>query len=923
MKIKKHLRFIWWLVFSAITIHVVMIGRALLIMGNLQSINSRFSAEYVKLIRVLELTNGVRRAEESIRHCAFYPSSANRVAYCEALQEADEAASAAASAGVFSAEFTGSDIDSLRASLANNIRRCTAPPPSLQDKKAAQEEFARFYDTASGLRKKLSAHARSRLEANNRLSETAEGKTTELIISTSAIATFILLLMFWAAYYRRRLNRDITEQRDKILVLKSGIEQSSLGVILTNTSGTIEYVNPAFTTMYGYSPAEVTGKNPRLLKSGETPLPVYHSLWKMLLGGHPWTGELHNKTKSGGLLWVKATISPVCNSEGRLTNFMALHKDVTLERQLMAVVVEAKREAERANQAKSDFLAAMSHEIRTPLNAIVGMSELIDEAGLNKEQAQYLSIMRTASDTLISLINNILDISKIEAGKVEIEKAPFNLEELVSEVSEMMSVRAFRKYVDLNCRIEADVPVFVEGDSTRLRQVLMNLTGNAVKFVEKGYVSLHVKKLKADGDFLQLLFSVRDTGIGIPADKLETIFEKFTQADSSTTRKYGGTGLGLPIAKMLVKLMGGKIWAESEPGVGTVFYFTVNLCSNKDKKTLYLPKADIKELKGQRLLVVDENAVNRSIIREIVQSCGASCEGSADGETGLAKILKEQHKGEPFHGVFVDFNIPDMAGYEFCRRLMADASISPKPALALVTSDIVRFKRDDFHAIGVNTHILKPVKKQTVLDGALEMLTAGKAVPSSLARASEGRGPAKLLLSEAVTLACRGPMALSTTDPSAAPQKAAEYAKEELPALSALLVDDSEDNRILISSFLKGSKVKLELATDGFDALEKFRTAAYDIIFMDMQMPKMDGFETAGKLRVLETAENRVRTRVVALTAMATREDEDKALKAGCDDYLTKPIRKNTFYTYLVDFAAGRSKACRLQSPRKQSVIRP
>jgi len=668
----------------------------------------------------------------------------------------------------------------------------------------------------------------------------------------------------------RRLNREILKQRDEILVLKNAIEQSSMGVVMTNTAGEIEYVNPAYTSMYGYEPSEVLGKNPRILKSGETPQALYKSLWDTLLAGRPWTGELHNRTKSGELIWVRANISPVRDSAGRLTHFMAMHKDVTLEKRLIAEVMAAKQEADRANQAKSNFLASMSHEIRTPLNAIVGMSELLDESGMSKEQAQYLSIMRKASDTLLALINDILDISKIEAGKVELEQAPFNLEELVSTVAELMSVRALEKGVEVSCKIDADVPVFVDGDATRLRQVLMNLMGNAVKFVEKGWICLNVSKQSAGGGPLQLLFSVRDTGIGIAGDKLEAVFEKFTQADSTTTRKYGGTGLGLTISKMLIELMGGRIWVESKPGKGTTFYFTVNLLARKDNPAVYLPKADVAELKGRRFLVVDDNLVNRIIIREIVQSWGASCEGAADGAKGLEKVLEAQQKNAPFHGIFVDFNMPGMDGYEFCRRVLGDAAIEPKPALALVTSDTLRFRGKELREIGVHTHMMKPVKKQVLLENALEMLAKGH----------------------------------SAVLPA---PKAAGCAKEDLPELSVLLVDDSEDNRILISSFLKGSKIKLELAVDGSDALKKFQAGSYDIVFMDIQMPDMDGFAATARLRELEAAAGRPRTRVVALTAMAMREDVDRALKAGCDDYLTKPIKKDVLYEYLVKFAAGMS----------------
>ena len=861
-----------WLVSLIIIIYVIMAGRSVFTAVELQLTGGQSVTERVKLARLLELDNSVRRAEESSRRCSLEPSAANRAVCCEDLQAADKAASAADAAGVFPAGAAGPDIDPLRAFLANNIRLCAASSPSFPAKEEAQAEFARFYDMASGLRKKLFALASAEPEANNLRPKTEKEKVIRLVLSGSAIPAFILLLLFWVAYYLRRLNKAVVRSRDEMLVLKNGLAQSPLGVMLTDTLGTIEYINPAFSALYGYSPAEAIGKTPRILKSGEMSRPFYHSLWKELLGGRPWTGELLNRTKSKELLWVRAYISPVSNSEGDVTHFIALNKDVTLEKQLMAEVVEAKQEAEQANQAKSDFLAAMSHEIRTPLNAIIGMSELVGEAALNNEQAQYLSIMRNASDTLLSLINDILDISKIEAGKVEIETAPFNLEELLSRVVEMMSTSAFKKDVEINCKIEADVPVFVEGDANRLRKVLMNLIGNAVKFVEKGWISLNVKIQQTDGDSLLLLFSLRDTGIGIPADKLDAVLEKFTQADSSTARKYGGTGLGLPISKMLIELMGGGIGLGSKVGVGTVFCFTVSLGIQKDRRDVYLPKADIKELKGRRFLVVDDNLVSRNIIREMLQNWGASCEGAADGETGLAQIYGEQRKGAPFHGVFVDSSMPGMDGREFCRRLTADTTVNPKPALALVCSDIVQFKKEDLWAMGVNTQLMKPVKKQTVLDGALGMLAAGK------------------------------------TALSAAPRAAAGYKREDLPALAALVVDDSEDNRILISSFLKGSKVRLELAVDGFDALKKFEAGAYDIIFMDIQMPEMDGFETTVKLRGMEAAEKRARTRVVALTAMAMREDVGRAFEAGCDDYLTKPIRKDAFYAYLVDFAANRAE---------------
>lgn len=870
MKIEWHSKLTRLLLFIALLLHVGMIVRALLIMGNLQSINDHFSTKHVEFTKLLALTNSVRRAEESVRECSLRPSVQSRAAFCRDLAAADRAAAEAERAGALTQEFSAADLVQLRRVLGTNSARCADPSRAVPGPEAALAAFISFYDTASALRRKLSAHIRTQLDINLGLAAAAKQQTMELVLSSSSLATVVLLLMGWVVYSLRTLNRAVIEQRDEILVLKSGIEENPLGVVLTDTAGVIRYVNRAFTAMHGYEAAEAVGKNPRILKSGEMPQALYESLWRTLLSGRSWSGELHNKTKSGALVWVRANISPIRDTGGNLTHFMALHKDVTLEKQLMAEVVTAKREADAANQAKSDFLAAMSHEIRTPLNAIVGMSELIDEGKLSGEQAQYLSIMRGASDTLLSLINNILDISKIEAGKIDMEKVPFNLEELLSGVTEMISVSAAQKGVEVSCKIDPDVPVFVEGDATRLRQVLINLMGNAVKFVEKGWVALNVRKQRSEGECLHLIFSVQDTGIGIPTDKLASVFEKFTQADSSTTRKYGGTGLGLPISKMLIELMGGKIWAESDPGVGTIFYFTISLCPQKEKTTVYLPKADIKELKGKRFLVVDDNLINRIIIREICQSWGASCEGASGGEAGLAKVLEEQRRGAPFHAVFTDFNMPGMDGHEFCRRLLTDPAVDPKPAVALVTSDSVRFKKQDFTALGVRSFILKPVKKQSVLDGALEML----AVEKTAAPVPE--------------------------------QKTGAPGREDLPELSVLIADDAADNRMLMSSLLKNSKVRLELAVDGRDALEKFKAGTFDIVFMDMLMPEMDGFEATGRLRELEASAGRARTRVVALTAMATREDVDKALKAGCDDYLSKPIRKAVFYSYLIKFAADR-----------------
>lgn len=868
LKDPKSISLLLWLVIAA---HTVMIGRALYMMNDLRALGVRFADEHRKLTAVLSLTNTVRKAEEFVHEATHAPRAGGFSEYCGRLGAARDAAAEVDRQSALGKSFTKGDLAALDAALSERLDYCLRRSGAPVSPAEADKEFSRFYGIASGLRTRLAAHSRDKLEENAELALAAKRTTTWLVLSSSALATGILLLMMVIVFMLRGLIRAVTEQRDEILLLKNGIEESSLGVVLTDTSGRIEYVNPAFTAMHGYTAEEAVGKNPRILKSGDMPQALYASLWKSLLGGRPWNGELCNKTKGGALIWIKANISPVRNSRGQLTHFMALHKDITIEKRLMREVLNATHEAEKANRAKSDFLASMSHEIRTPLNAIVGMSELIEGDNLTREQAQYLAIMRGASDTLLALINDILDISKIEAGKVELESAPFDLEELLSQVSEMMAVRAAKKGVELNLKLAPDVPIYVKGDGNRLRQVLLNLLGNAVKFVDKGWVSLEVRPEALGEDFLNLLFAVKDTGIGIPADKQAAVFEKFTQADASTTRKYGGSGLGLPISKMLIELMGGKIWLESQPGEGATFYFTARLAPQKDRRDVYLPKLDVKELKGKRFLVVDDNLVNRIITREIVQSWGATCEGASDGASGLAKLEEEQLRGLPFQGVFVDHNMPGMDGVEFCRRVMTTAAISPKPLLALATSDSVRLDRGVLRELGVKTFIIKPVKKRSLMEAAFSLFSV--------------RGPA-----------------------AAAQPAAASVAKEELPALSVLIADDAEDNRVLMAAMLKGSKVKLDLAADGLEALDKFSRGAYDIVFMDVQMPGMDGLTATARIRELEEREKRAGTRIVALTALATREDADKTIAAGCDDYLSKPIRRNTFYSYLVKFAADRGR---------------
>ncbi len=509
---------------------------------------------------------------------------------------------------------------------------------------------------------------------------------------------------------------SLKKTMEELRKLHNAVEHSSAVVVITDSKGDIEYVNPKFVEVTGYERSEVSGKTPRILKSGEMAGEVYDALWATITSGEEWQGVFHNRKKSGDLYWAAASISPLKDSTGNITHFVGVQEDITPVKLFEQELKNAKEAAESANRAKSDFLASMSHEIRTPMNAIIGMAELLLEGPLDEEQRRYVTTLRNAGDNLLSIINDILDISKIEAGYLELHESVLDIRELVDAVCDTMALRVREKGIALDCRIAPDVPARLTGDAGRLRQVLLNLVGNAVKFTEEGRVTITVEREGSDDEETVLAFSVSDTGIGIPEDKIPHIFEKFTQADSSTTRRYGGTGLGLTISRRLVELMGGRIWVTSAVGSGSTFFFTASLAP------------------------------------------------AADG--------------------------PDNPAPE------EDAAATP----------------------GV----------------------------------------------------------ISETRP-----------------LAVLLVDDSDDNRLLIQSYLKKTPFKVDMARDGREAVDIFTTSSYDIVLMDIQMPVMDGYEATRQIRQWERSQGRRATPVLALTAYALEEEIRKSYEAGCNGHLTKPVSRS------------------------------
>ncbi len=588
---------------------------------------------------------------------------------------------------------------------------------------------------------------------------------------------------------------------------------------------------------------------------------------KILDTGEVMRGVEEHTTKQGQRCHVEVLKAPVRDREGKIIGIQGMFWDVSERIRAEQLMLEAKDIAERANEAKSDFLANMSHEIRTPLNAILGMNALLLGTSLDKNQREYLRMVEGSAESLLILINDILDLSKIEAGRFELSPSNFNLSERVGEAIRSLAAQAHDKQLELTYRISPDLPQYYFADAERLRQIIINLVGNALKFTHSGEVVVTCERSSHSANSVsnskkrseRVHLAVRDTGIGIPSDKQQEILKKFVQADSSTTRHYGGTGLGLTISNHLAELFGGRIWLESQENQGSTFHVELELevaPTSVESSTSMIP-----ELSGQRILLLDDNRTNRSILEELASNWGLETWMAPSAAAGWQVLVEQWEEGAPIQMVITDLNMPDCDGLSFVERMRSDQRFHSLPVL-LLTSSFRAGHRARAERLGIDFQLLKPLKQSDLLDTILQVF--------STPRESTSDTPPS-------------PDELKTTRP-----------------LQLLLAEDNLINQKLAVALLEKQGHVVTVVSDGQQAVQAVESQDFDAILMDVQMPNMDGLKATQLIRK-RAKRGATHLPIIAMTAHAMAGDRQRCLEAGMDDYIAKPIRVSNLYQILHD----------------------
>jgi PAS domain S-box-containing protein len=659
------------------------------------------------------------------------------------------------------------------------------------------------------------------------------------------------------------IEEDITERKlaeEKSQKLLTAVEKSPVMVSIATPKGIVDYVNPEYSTVTGFNSKEVIGKTHSLLKTGILSKSKYDEIFKYLQNQKNWSGELESKKKDGSAFWSSLSLAGVHDNTGDLTHIVIIEEDITERKGFEFKLAKAKELAEGATKAKSEFLATMSHEIRTPMNAIIGLSQLALATDLDTKQVDYVKKINSSGHSLLGIINDILDFSKIEAGKLSFENIDFDLEQVFQDHANVVTYKAHEKGLEFVLGIGKDVPLSLVGDPLRLRQVLVNLVNNAIKFTHKGEISVLANLVKETEETVVLEFSVNDTGIGIEEQKLNKLFKSFSQADASTTRKYGGTGLGLAICKGIVDGQDGKIWVKSTEGKGSSFCFSLTFTKQKSqKKDQIKPTPDVR---GLKVLLCDDNSTALEILENTLEDLSFKVTAVNSGAEAIGMI--EQNIENPFDLLLLDWKMPEMNGIETIKALKTKFGTKILPSIIMVTAYNSDEIYQDVKDMDISGLLVKPVNHSTLLNA---IMTAFGKMDN-----------------------------IKTFNKNELNYKVEKIA--HLKGARILLVEDNDINQQVAKELIETAGINVDVAENGQVAVNILKTEAhkYQLVFMDIQMPVMDGYTATRLIRIDLGLLN---IPIVAMTADAITGVKEKCLKIGMDDFITKPLDTDNLYETL------------------------